>query len=688
MSLFIIFSYIDPGSGLPFFALWPVIIGILVAFFTTLLLRAKGVFRFLGRHRIFLWLIVAAIMSAFILGVIMLQKTKTGKEKVVVIGFDGLEPRIVDRLLEKGRLPNFQRLKSQGTYSRLATTNPPESLVAWTSFATGSNPGKHGVFDFLKRDPKTYMPDLAFSEVSKPTGRLKSVSKGIPFWRITRRKKIPTVLIHCPNAFPPDKVYGRLFSGMGVPDIRGTMGTFSFYTTAELPKKKDIGGKVFQVERKGKVIDTSLCGPRDTSLGKPRDIMLPMKISINASNDRATIDLQKNHITLKEKEWSPWCRLTFKINVFKRVHGICRLYLKSIEPEFELYISAINFDPENPPFAITYPRDYAKELAKKIGLYHTQGMPHDTWALNEGRIDEATFLEQAEVILTEREKMLDWELGRFKEGILFCYFGTPDSIQHMFWCFIDPEHPMYDAKRAALYKGVIDKCYERMDAILGRVMNRIDDDTTLVVLSDHGFNTFRRVVHLNTWFRENGFLYLKDEAREEGREFFEDVDWSRTRAYSMGFGEIFINQIGREGRGCVEPGDETEEVKKEIVEKLSRLYDERFGQSVIKKVHDRGEIFWGPYIDDAPDLFVGYNVGYRSSWQTALGGAPKEIIEDNNRRWSGDHLFDPSLVPGILLVNRKIKSNNPRMIDVAPTILKLLGVEEEQFKDMDGKPFL
>ncbi len=683
------FGYIDPGVGLPFFTMGSIILGVIIGFLGGLLFWARRILRFFLKGKKLLWLLILTAVIAGVVFYINITKEVAGcKEKIVIIGLDGLEPEIMERLMGEGKLPNFKKLKEQGTYARLATSYPAESLVAWTNFATGSNAGKHGAYGFLKRDPNTYMPYLAFSRVDKDTKKLKRVAGGTPFWNITRKYKIPTVLLCCPNAFPPDKVYGRLLSGMGVPDIRGTMGTSSFYTTADIEKGKDIGGRLIKVTKRGANINTYLSGPVDTSLRKANDIIIPMKVAIDEQAQTATVDVGGNQFMLRPKQWSQWQAFTFKINFFKRVKGICKFYLKSITPEFELYISPINFDPRDPPFAISYPAGYSKELADRLGLYHTLGMPHDTWALNENKLDEVAFLEQADMIIEEKQQMLDIELERFKKGVFFYYLDSPSFIQHAFWRFIDPQHPAYDEELAVVYSGVIDKMYERMDNILGRVFAKTDEDTLLIVLSDHGFKTFRRSVHLNTWLRENGFLFLEDPAAVKGGEFFKDVDWSRTTAYSVGFGEIFVNQIGREAKGCVRPGAETQKIKKEIADRLTSLYDEKFASNVINKVYNRDEIFWGPYINEAPDLLVGYNIGYRSSWQTALGSVPEEIIEDNKKAWSGDHLSDPSLLPGVLFTNRKIEAANPAIVDVVPTILKILGIPEDEFKDMDGRPFM
>ena len=612
-------------------------------------------------------------------------------EKIVIIGMDGLDYDLMRRFIENNELPNFKRLKEAGSFYPLKTVCPPESNVVWTSFATGMNPGNHGIFDFIMRNPKTYLPYLSLTDISsqpqifkigpfkfpllKP--KVTRMRKSPAFWEITSKNKVPAYVYFCPGSFPPDKVYGKLLSGMGVPDIRGTMGTFSFYTTESLKKDKYIGGLVFHVEKDGKTINTELFGPRDTSKNPPKDIKIPLRIEIIPDSPRIAIELQGKRIHLKKGEWSNWISLVFKVNAFSKIKGICKFYLKSIAPEFELYCSPINLDPKSSFFSISYPKGFSKKLAKEIGLFYTQGMPYDTWALNEERVNHDIFLEQAGCVLEEREKILKRELSSFKGGVFFFYFEYPDPMQHMFWHLQNVEK--------SPYREVTLECYKRMDNILDWVMENIDKDTTLIVLSDHGFGPFKRAVHLNSWLRDNGFLYLKD-SKKDCKEFFEDVDWPRTKAYALGFGGIYINQRGREDRGAVSPGRETEEVKGEIVDKLSQWYDPKTGNPLAKKVYTKEEVFKGKFNQDAPDLFVGFNLGYRASWQTALGGVPKGSIEDNLKAWRSDHIFDPSLVDGVLFINKKIAlQSKPKIIDIIPTILKLLNINYEGF---DGRPLL
>jgi predicted AlkP superfamily phosphohydrolase/phosphomutase len=367
------------------------------------------------------------------------------------------------------------------------------------------------------------------------------------------------------------------------------------------------------------------------------------------------------------------------------VKGIVRFYLASVEP-LELYQSPVNFDPRSPAFPISYPSGYAKELSKELGMYHTIGQAEDTWSLNEGRVSDETFLQQCERVIQEREAMLKYELARFENGLLVISFDTPDRIQHMFWRYYDPEQPLYDAEQAKKYQNVFPRLYQTMDRILGDAMASISEDTTLIVLSDHGFSNFRTAVHTNAWLKEQGYLVFKPTAKTgEMSEFFDGVDWSKSKAYAAGLSGIFVNLQGRERNGSVSPS-ELRAVQDEISRKLLGWVDPKTSTPIVHKVYRMDEVYEGPYTDRAPDLMVAFEEGYRSSWQTALGSTPTVLMEPNAKRWSGDHCVEPSFVPGVFLSNRKINTETPRIIDIAPTILKLFGIEPPE--TVDGKSLL
>lgn len=691
-----ILLYIGPGPGLPLPALGP-ILGVLLTllsmalfFFRRLFQQCFSRFR---RDRRFRWLVI--IVLVVLGGGLMAwfsRNRETGAQtpqppKVLVLGIDGMDPDLLESYLERGLLPHFARLREQGVYARLATTNPAESPVAWSTFATGTNPGKHGLFDFIHRAPQTYLPDFALVRLEHgrslsiggstiPIGSPQYVSQrhGEPFWTLTSEADIDTTVVRCPVTFPPEEVRGRMLSGMGVPDLRGSQGTFSYWTTESGDAKTVQGGKIIAVQPSGDRISTVVSGPSVTQDGERGDLTAPLEIVLNKVQKQATLNIQGKSVMLREGEWSPWLPVSFRAGLFSKLSGICRFYLKSIEPAFALYGSPVNFDPESPPYPISYPKGYARELASAIGDFHTQGMPEDTWALNEGRLDEESFLAHCQTIYQEREAMLHYELARFHKGVLVLVFDTVDRIQHMFWRAIDSQHPLYTEELHARYGNVIEAWYRQVDTLVGNVMEKIDDNTVLIVLSDHGFAPFRRAVHLNTWLRQQGYLRLKDD-RQEGRGYGQDIDWAHTRAYALGIGGVYLNLKGREPQGIVEPGKAAEKIRKDIVKELETLTDPSDNQPVIRRVYRAEDIYKGPEAAQAPDLLIGFERGYRSSWQTALGGVPKELMEDNLKKWSGDHIVDPELVPGILLVNRRLTLENPQLADIAPTILKMVGAD-------------
>jgi len=667
------FLYIDPGSGFVFAQqaysiLWLIILGM----FGFLTLSWKIFFKFVKK---FLWIFIILVAILTIIGAIM-NSRGFNKKKVIVLGIDGMDPYVTEKLMNEGRLPNLASLKHTGTFSLLKTTNPSESVVAWTGFSTGMNPGGHGIFDFIMRNPADYMPYLSLNEITNsPVIKINNRCKAKLLWDYLSDWGIASYVYFCPNTFPAKKLNGVMLSGMGTPDLYGTMGRFSFYTSNNIDKEKtgNSRGKIISIKPYNGVIETAIYGPKMGIGGAAKEADIPLRITLDAGKEGAKIEFQRDSFFLKRYSWSGWRRLYFKTGPFKKIYGIVRFYLKDIGPDFELYVSPINFDPANPVFPIAYPRGYAKKVAKAAGLYHTQGMPHDTWALSEGLLDEKTFLEQADKILEERKAIILEEVKNFKNGFFFFYIDTLDSLQHMFWKNIGSRNP---------YENTVYEYYVKIDGIIGAILKGLDKDTIMIILSDHGFNSFQKAVHLNRWLMENNFLFLNG-GKTEGEDFFKDVDWTRTRAYALGFGGIYINKKGRESKGIVLPQEEAL-LKKEIASGLKLWLDPATQKNIIKDVYAKEDIFNGPHSDSAPDLFVGFNAGYRASWQTALGGAPEELMEDNNKKWSGDHLMDPSIVPGILFINKKTDLKDPNIIDLAPTVLKLFNISD--YKKMDGKP--
>ncbi len=609
----------------------------------------------------------------------------SGANRVIVLGVDGLDPNILEKLMDAGELPAFSSIKQKGAYRRLATTSPPQSPVAWSTIATGSNPGYHGIFDFITASRETYLPIHSIVKVN-PRNLLRRrastflpVRKGTAFWEITSRSRIPTTVVRWPVTFPPEQICGHMLSGLGVFDLTGSVGRYAFYTTGSVAEDADRKGDVIPVSFSGERIRTMIQGPDKSQV--------PMEISIAEEAPAATITIDGNSYTIKEREWSDWIPLRFGLGPLRRVSGSCRLYLDSVKPELGLYLSPIQVDPEKPAFPISYPEEYATDLAHSIGGYSTLGIPEDTNALSDGCLDDEAFLSLCNNIMIEREKMLWYELERFRDGLLAFVFDTTDRIQHIYWRTREVEHPAYDKEYAGKYQNVIEDYYRRVDTILRRVLESVDEQTVILIVSDHGFTSFRRAVHLNSWLVENGLMVLRKPARDDqGDPLFKNVLWERTRAYAVGFSSIYLNLRGREARGVVAPGDEAGQLKGRIAGALTSLTDPKTGGHVVRNVYPREDLFHGPYADDAPDLVVGFEPGYRASWQTAIGGAPPRILEDNQKRWSGDHIVDAACVPGIFLANRRVTAPHPRVIDIAPTVLRCFQISQPA--DMEGNSLL
>jgi predicted AlkP superfamily phosphohydrolase/phosphomutase len=349
-------------------------------------------------------------------------------------------------------------------------------------------------------------------------------------------------------------------------------------------------------------------------------------------------------------------------------------------------VTPINIDPENPILPISHPRIFATFLSKLVGRYSTLGLAEDTWALNEGVLDEDAFLEQAWANHAEREGMFFEMLKRTPKGLITCVFDGTDRIQHMFTRYLDDDHPAMQKTNAdPKYKTVIEDTYAKMDEMLGRVLKDIDlnDPSTLVaVLSDHGFQNFRRGVNLNSWFLKNGYLAL-EKGRTESGDWFVGVDWTKTKAFALGLGGVFLNVKGREAKGIVAEED-AKALADEIAAKLTGLVDPENGQVAIQKAYASHKLYDGPYADDAPDLVIGYSAGWRASWDGVRGLANDVVFDDNEKAWSGDHCIDPELVPGVLICNHKLTAKDkPVISDLAPTLLDLFGIPAP--RHMDGK---
>ena len=622
-------------------------------------------------------------------------------KKAIILGFDGMDPNLLSRWMAAGELPNFRKLAKSGDFKPILSSIPPESPVAWSNLITGMNPGGHGIFDFIHRDPATYIPYLSTSKTEPPkktvvigkykiplkAGEVKLLRNGKSFWEVLDHLGIPVVVDFMPSNFPPVKIKGLSISGMGTPDILGGYGTFSYFTDNPPPSDKEIsGGKVFQVGAENFVVHASLPGPYNTFLAdeqKPVQAEIPFEVYLDPQNDAARVDIQDHQVLLKKGEWSGWIAVKFEMVPYLiKISGQVRMLLKEAHPHFGLYISPVNIDPIDPAMPISTDAKYGKRLAEKIGRFHTLGIPEDTKALSADILNYGEFLGQSRIVRDERIRGLQYELARFKDGLLFYYFSSTDQNSHMFWRNMDKNHPARIPERDDPYSGVILEMYKSMESVLGEAMAKIDPDTLLIVVSDHGFSGYYRSIQVNSWLLDNGYTAITDPSTRETSEFFMNVDWSRTKAYALGLNSLYINKAGREGRGIVgEIG--AQKLVDEICEKLLALTDPATNEHPIYRCYKTRDEYTGPYVQDAPDIILGYARGYRGSWETALGKFPNKLFGINRDAWSGDHCMAMEVVPGIVLSNKKITNPQPHLYDVAPTILTWFG--QKPLPEMVGK---
>lgn len=654
-------------------------------------------FAFLGSFLTILLSLLASLLSLFIwpFRILLLAVRRQGRfgkarvKKIIVLGLDGLDPRLTEQWMDEGKLPHLARLRDSGSYTRLRTTFPALSPVAWSTFATGVNPARHNIFDFLNRDLRTYAPELSSACVRPPSryfrlfkwkipldrGSVELRRKSEPFWKILGRNAIGSTILRVPITFPPEPFNGRVLAAMSTPDLRGTQGTFSWFSTKHgLEGNADAveGGIRLPLRQMAGRVTGLLPGPDTSQIAftlVPRDV----------SSADLLIDGQKH--ALQVGEYTGWIRLRFPTVGIGSACGIVRFLLTGVEPNASLYATPVEIDPESPALPISHPSYYAIYLAKLLGSFATLGMAEDTWALNEGAIDEEAFLKQAKLIQAEREAMFFSALDRANRGVVACVFDTTDRVQHMFYRYIDPDSR---SPHRGPHEGVIEELYKDMDRVVGRATEYVDRDTAFFVLSDHGFCSFRRGVNLNAWLHREGYLALKT-GMHEGGEYFEGIDWSRTRAYTFGLSGVYLNLQGREAQGIV-ARDDAANLRQELKTRLAGLFDNAEGAVAVRDLYEATTIYNGPYLDAAPDLIVGYAAGYRASWGAATGKVSSNVFEDNFKCWSGDHCVDPSLVPGVLFTNQKLDGADPGIEDMAPTFLRLFGVDAPRW--MEGKPLI
>jgi predicted AlkP superfamily phosphohydrolase/phosphomutase len=660
--------------------------------------------------------LLGTLLLAFLLGC---DRGET--PRMIVLGIDGMDPVLLRQMMQKGKMKNFERLEAQGGFKTLATSMPPQSPVAWSNFITGLNPGGHGIFDFLRHDRETLRPATSTAAPKPPDsflgipvggGGMENLRKGKAFWQYLEEAGVPATVFRMPANFPPVGDTTRGLSGMGTPDLRGSDGQFTLFTDVPPANAaKFTGGIVVRVEVTDNVVRTELAGPPngdDDGSGAMSRATTPLTVYLDAARKVARVQAGNERHILTPGEWSDWVRVDFSLvpgdwgdwarDTFSflpgmSVSGIVRFYLKELEPGFQLYTTPVNIDPASPAMPISTPAGGATDLCCEFGPFYTQGMPQDTKALQWGVFTDEEFLEHAWGILRESERLLDHEIEGFrgKDGLFFFYFSTIDLCCHVLWRTQDPEHPAYREDFPEKVKTSIPRLYQEMDRLLGKVLEEVDDRTTLLVMSDHGFAPFNRAVNLNNWLIDKGYLRLYGEGDPAEKSVIpiqdhpDDVAWLSTRAYAFGFNGIYLNLFGPNRDGVVTP-KEKGPLLAEIEAALLAWVDPKNGKNVVKRVYRPDKLYSGPYVQDAPDLIVGYARGYRASWHTPLGGFGPSTLEDNVDAWSGDHLMAADEVPGVLLSNRPLSKADLRLEDLTVTILDVFGISPS--REMNGRSVL
>lgn len=724
-----------------------------------------------------------------------------GKPKVVVIGFDGADPKLVSKYRSLGLMPNLDRIAKEGTYSALDPTNPAQTPVSWASFATGLNPGRTEIFDFLQRVEGQYQPDFALATAGKRTfllgerngllvgglaglviglvliwllrlvrigwpvagpvalvlalgaavglgvtfGRLlpvempaaKNNRKGTPFWTAAAQAGLKVKVAHVPVTFPAEELPrgSNMISGLGVPDMRGRIGSPSFFTSDPnfAAGKNEFSLTVTRLPSRRGVVETLVVGPFNLPFhkyvleraqedwkkqglskfdreknaldlakkleaeGSPREINLPLRLTI--TDKELTYEVSGRTGSLKPGQWSDWVVFRFPVNGLidrlQPLQGMGRFKLISLEPEVQLYLSTVNFHPSCHPVAYSWPPNFAEEMSGQVGLFKTIGWTIDTWSYpyNIGGID--LFIEDMWATVDQSEKIMRRLLDEPGTDVMVQIFDFTDRAGHMLWHELDDKHPLYLPEKAPRYQQTMEQVYRRMDQLIGEAEKMAGPEALFMVLSDHGFTSFRRQINYNTWLYKKGLLALKGQTQTRnleqlfdkdvtGVDVFKGIDWSATRAWAMGLGSIYINLVGREGKGIVMPGPEYDKLVREIKAGLESEVDPETGLKPVAHVYHRDEIYHDYDPKKIPDLRAANIENYRMSWQDTLGGLSTKIFEDNDRLWSGDHCtVDPKLVQGILLINRKLTVKNPCITDMAPSILRELGLAVDP--KLDGR---
>ncbi len=610
--------------------------------------------------------------------------------KVAVVGADGMDPTLLHLYASQGLLPNCRKLIDSGGFKKLRTTLPPQSPVAWATFISGLDPGGHGIYDFISRDAGTVAADLATAKTTVPkrfvrlgrysvplaSSKLQLMRNGPTLWHVLHEAGVPSVALKAPVNYPPTPTGAKTLSGLTTPDIHGSYGIFSFYSTDPKQATRDVpGGQIEKIRLARGLAYCVLRGPANVFDRERPSADIPFTIERDPQNAVARIRIQGRDVILNEREWSGWVPLNFPLMPYVAdVPAMCRFFLKQVRPQLELYVSPVNIDPVNPAFPVSTPKDFSRQLVDEVGRFYTQGMAEETPALSSGVLSDAEFRQHALHVLDEDIRIFRSQLNHYHDGFFFAYFSSLDMNSHMFWRTVDEKHPLYTPALAREHGDHLPALYRRIDAFVGDVVEHLAPDGQIYIVSDHAFTSFRRQFNLNAWLLDHGYAGLKNRLDRDGAPDFKNTDWTRTRAYGLGINSLFLNLQSREPDGVVKAGDEAERLRTELIAALTAIRDPQTGEQVIRRVVRPDQVYRHTSGGRVPDLVICYNDNYRASWDTILGGYPKEHLLDNLDPWSGDHCMDPQFLSGVLLTNAPVRHSDPALEDLAPTIISAFGV--------------
>ncbi len=563
--------------------------------------------------------------------------------KTIVAGFDAFDPKFFEKLHAEGKTPHLSKLVQAGGYARFAVSNPPQSEVSWTSIATGQNPGGHGIFDFVHRNPANY--GLFVSLLPTQSGiagkQFVPPHRAQTLFDAAAEDGYPATSLWWPATFPARlQSPVRTIPGLGAPDIFGRLGVGIVYSVEAITAQKDLKTAQARLARKSPGVFTGeISGPAKGPRAGGQPAIMPFELQIQ-SDRQARLLIGKQAFALTPGQWSEMIEIGFRVGFGLSVKVVTRAIWTRAGDAPVLYFLPLQLHPASSPWPYATPKGWVKKLWQDPGPFLTSGWPQDTTALEEGFISDEQFMALCRLIFAERQRIFFRLIDEFREGVLACVFDSLDRIQHMFW----QDRP-----------DLIEGWYLQLDGLVGKIQEKLhtqarSNPARLLIVSDHGFTNFDFKVHLNRWLLERGYLTLAEGAGEAS---LSAADWSKSQAYAIGLNSLYLNLAGREGQGIVAP-DQCEA----LTEKLrAELLDWRGpdGQQVVQQAAPNQQAFSGPLASYGPDLVVGYRPGYRASSETGLGQWGEEVIEPNRDHWRGDHCIDPQAVPGVLFASTGLR---------------------------------